>query len=98
MIIDILKGSSNIKIKNLGLDKISTYGIMKEANRNTIKDIIFYLNAKELIKSMGDEYPVIGITPKSREVLFNSKSVIIKRKLETKLDNKQIMNNKRNIV
>lgn len=98
MIIDILKGSSNIKIKNLGLDKISTYGIMKEVNRNTIKDIIFYLNAKELIKSIGDEYPVIGITPKSKEVLFNSKSVIIKRKLETKLDNKQSINNKKEIL
>lgn len=76
---DVLKGSSGKRIKALKFDKLSTYGIMKEFDRDTLKDIISYLISDGFITISGDKYPVLGISPAGNAVLRGKHKVEIKK-------------------
>ena len=52
IITDILKGSNSSKIRSFGFTKLSTFGIMKEYSKNTIKDLISFLIAENYIKTI----------------------------------------------
>lgn len=82
LVTDVLKGSKSSKIKNLGFDKLSTYGIMSDYSKDTIKDLIYFLITEGYIKTVGDKYPTLALDPSAYAVLFNDKQVSIKRKIE----------------
>ena len=82
MVTDVLKGSKSAKIKSLGFDALSTYGIMSEYSKDTIRDIISFLVAEGYLKSVGDKYPVLALTKDASDVLFLDKKVTIKKKIE----------------
>ena len=82
MVTDVLKGSKSAKIKSLGFDSLSTYGIMSEYSKDTIRDIISFLVAEGYLKSVGDKYPVLVLTKDANDVLFSDKKVTIKKKIE----------------
>ncbi|QNO15073.1 DNA helicase RecQ [Alkalicella caledoniensis] len=78
-ITQILKGSRNKRIIELGLDKISTYNIMSEYNANVIKEIIMTLSAKGYIHITTDKFPVLKLTTNSRKVLQGEEKVYHKK-------------------
>ena len=82
LVSDVLKGAKTIKIRDFGFDKLSTYGIMTEYSKDTIKDLIYYLITEGYVRTVGDKFPVLTLTPSSYNVLFNNKQVFIKRKIE----------------
>ena len=82
LVTDVLKGSKSTKIKSFGFDKLSTYGIMSEYTKDTIKDLIYFLITEGYIKSVGDKYPVLVLDKSADDILFNDKQVFIKRKIE----------------
>ena len=82
LVTDVLKGSKTERIRNLGFDRLSTYGIMKEYSKDTIKDLIDYLITERYIKSIGDKYPVLSLDKSANDVLFHEKRVFIKKKIE----------------
>ena len=43
LVTDVLKGSRSSKVMNMGFDKLSNYGILKEYSKDTIKELISYL-------------------------------------------------------
>ena len=51
LVIDVLKGSKNAKIKQFGFEDITTYGLMKEYPKTTLKQIISYLIAEEYLST-----------------------------------------------
>ncbi|GHV93760.1 hypothetical protein AGMMS50293_00800 [Spirochaetia bacterium] len=61
MIIDILRGSKNEKIKRFGLDTLSTWGIMADNDIHRIRTILDYLIDKGCLGQEGDEYPVVTL-------------------------------------
>ena len=61
MIIDILKGSKSEKIMSLGLNTLSTWGIMAETRTNRIRVILDYLIDQGCLISSGEEYPVVDL-------------------------------------
>ena len=79
---DVLKGVKSSKLKKLGLDKISTYGIMKDYTKDTIKDLIYFLTTEGYIKSVGNKYPTLRIDKSANDILFKNKQVVIKRNIE----------------
>lgn len=81
LVTDVLKGANTAKIKQLGLNKLSTYGIMKEQSKEYIREIISFLISDGYIISIGDKYPTLKLSNKATEVLFNNEKVIIKRKM-----------------
>jgi len=61
MIIDILRGSKNEKIRNQSLDTLSTWGIMADTGIRRIRGILDFLVDEGYLVSTGDEYPVIAL-------------------------------------
>ena len=82
LVTDVLKGSKSAKIRQMRFDILSTYGIMSEYSKDTIKDLISFLTSEGYIKSVGNKYPVLMLEPSSNDILFGDKSVLIKRKIE----------------
>lgn len=82
LVTDVLKGSKSSKIKSMGFDKLSTYGIMSEYSKDTIKDIIYFLITEGYIKCVGDKYPILILNDSANDILFKNKQVFIKRKIE----------------
>lgn len=85
LVADVLKGSKSAKVKDFGFDSLSTYGIMSEYSRDTIRDLISFLVAEGYIKSIGDKYPILTLNSKANEVLFSDSKVTINKKIERSL-------------
>lgn len=82
LVTDVLKGSNSFKIKSMKFDTLSTYGIMREYSKNTIKDLIYFLITESYVELVGNQYPILKLTPNASNVLFNDEKVTIKRKIE----------------
>ena len=57
LVTDVLKGSKTAKIKSFGFDNLSTYGIMSDYSKETIKELISFLVSENYINCVGDKYP-----------------------------------------
>ena len=82
LVTDVLKGSKTAKIKSMKFDDLSTYGIMSDYSKDTIKELISFLVSENYINCVGDKYPILVLTPACSDVLFKDKKVFIKRKIE----------------
>lgn len=79
VVIDVLKGSNNQRIKSLNFHKLSTYGIMKEYDKDVLKEIISYLVSDGYLNVSGDKYPVLKISQEGHLALKGQKQVTIKK-------------------
>ncbi len=79
VITDVLKGSNTEKLKTMGFDKLSTFGLMKEYSKETIKEIIAYLIAENFIDIRGDKYPILVLNAKAYSLLKGESKLSIKR-------------------
>ncbi len=84
IIIQTLRGSRNRKILDYGMDKISTYGIMKEYTEDTLREIIMTLVSRDYIYITADKFPVLKLCAKSGEILRNEVKVFHKKHLMEK--------------
>lgn len=76
-VVDCLMGSKNKNAREKELNKISTYGIMKDKSKSYIKDLIGTLTADGYIKVSGTTYPILKLTEKSKDVLFGEVKVLV---------------------
>ncbi|WP_300257737.1 DNA helicase RecQ [Clostridium sp.] len=79
VIIDVLRASKNKKIIELGLDQLSTYGIMKDYSKEGLKDFINTLISHRYIDYIG-EYPVVRLNQSSIDILKGNEKVMFKEK------------------
>lgn len=86
LVTDVLKGSKSEKIRKFGFDRLSTYGLMKDYKKDTIKDLIYFLVTEGYIRTIGDKFPMLVLDYPANEVLFRGKQVFIKRKIEKATD------------
>lgn len=94
-IIDCLRGSQNKNAREKNLSDVSTFGIMKENDEKYIKDLIGTLIADGYIRVSGGQYPILKLTEKSKEVLFDNEKVFV---IENKTDPvKEMEKSRRNI-
>ncbi|WP_432403249.1 DNA helicase RecQ [Wukongibacter sp. M2B1] len=78
VIAQVLRGSKNKRIRELGFDNLSTYGIMKEYTEKEIKDLINILAAEGYIGLTDDQYPVVKLRQKAIPVLKGKEEVFQK--------------------
>jgi ATP-dependent DNA helicase RecQ len=76
---DVLHGSNTAKIREMGFDKLTTYGIMQDYSKATIKELISFMVAEEYIELYGDQYPVLHLNRNATDVLKGNKRIYIKR-------------------
>jgi ATP-dependent DNA helicase RecQ len=65
----VLTGSQDQRILASGHDQLSTYGLLKEFPKKTVREWIEQLCGQEFLAKDGGEYPVLKVTPAGREAL-----------------------------
>lgn len=76
----LLRGSSAQRIRQLGLDKIPTYGALKNLKPAQIHMYIDFLKEEGYLKLTGDQYPVLRLTNAAGEVLFRGRPVTFRER------------------
>ncbi len=72
---DVLRGSDNERIRRLGHDRLSTYGLLKDRPRNEVNHLIFQLLDQGLLDRSTGEYPTLKLNDASWEVLRGQRTV-----------------------
>lgn len=75
MVAEVLKGSKNKKVLQLGFDKLPTYGLMAERPLQDIKTLIQRLAATDYLYLTDSEYPVVKLAGPAIAVLKNKSQV-----------------------
>ena len=80
MIVDVLRGSRNKKVLDLGFNNLSTYGIMKNYTSDELKLFINTLISHgyiDIVESMSTKtsFPVVRINDISKEIIKGNKKV-----------------------
>jgi ATP-dependent DNA helicase RecQ len=65
----VLSGSRVKQIEALGLDKLSTYGLLSDFSQDTLSDWIDRLVQSGALEIHGEDYPTINLTPFGWEVM-----------------------------
>lgn len=79
LVTDVLKGANTQKIRDMRFHLLSTYGIMKDYSKDTIKEIMAFLTAEGYLMMAGSQFPILRLTHKSYEVLKNQERITIRR-------------------
>lgn len=82
LVTDVLKGSHSSKVINMGFDRLSTYGLLKDYSKDTIKELISFLVSEGYINSVGEQYPILVLNKNANDILFGNKTVQIRRKFK----------------
>jgi ATP-dependent DNA helicase RecQ len=77
MVINILRGSKDRKILNARLDTLSTWGIMADSTAHRVRLIIDHLLDKGYLRLQGDEYPVLSLSPRFREIIAGQTPLVL---------------------
>lgn len=96
MVIDVLRGSKNKRLLEFNLDKVSTYGIMKEHSVNALREIIMTLVSKGYINITTDKFPVLKLSQTSRNILKGNEKVFHKKHLVEIKDSRKTTSMKKN--
>ena len=88
LLADILRGTENEKIERLGLDTISTYGIMSDTTKKRILEIIDLLIMDGALQVNAEAFYTIETTPEAAHILKGERSLTLtvpeKKKKEKK--------------
>lgn len=74
----VLKGSSNKRIKEMRFDQLTTYGLMKNRREKDIADMINYLLAGGYLALTDGKYPVVKLTANAIPVLKGTEKISMK--------------------
>ena len=74
---DVLLGSGKQRIKELGHDKLSVYGIANDYDRSGLRDIANGLVEQGLLAREDGQYPTISVTNAGREWLRSRESLTL---------------------
>jgi ATP-dependent DNA helicase RecQ len=71
----VLTGSKNKKVTELGFHTLSTYGILKDKNAKDVSDFIEFLISQELLAIEQGTFPTIYVSPHGKDVLLGKQHV-----------------------
>ena len=86
LIMQMLHGSREQRVLQLGLDNLPTYGILREIDRAQIRVWIEYLLQEGFLTFVGDEYPVLRLTAQAGDVLFRGERVTMSARKPSKAE------------
>lgn len=78
VLIDVLRGFKGPKIIQYNLDRLSTYGIMKDYNNKFIRDLIKTLIDLGYVSLRAGTYSMLKLNPRSVRILKSQEKVICK--------------------
>jgi ATP-dependent DNA helicase RecQ len=75
MVINILRGGKDEKIRASHCNTLSTYGIMADTEPRRIRLVMDHLIEEQYLGLEGDEYPVLALRPRYREAFAEGNAV-----------------------
>ncbi|MBQ3192103.1 MAG: DNA helicase RecQ [Oscillospiraceae bacterium] len=81
MIGSVLRGSRIKRLLELGLDELSTYGLLKEKSRTEVHTMIEHLEAEGYLCTDPD-YQTLSATSAASQILYRGKKVMMKVEVE----------------
>ena len=87
-VINVLLGSKAARIRELGHDKLSVYGIVNDYDRNELRDIASGLVERGFLARAGGEYPTISVTDAGREWLRSRANLTLELRVEEIIEHK----------
>ncbi len=79
---DVLLGSGKQRIKELGHDKLTVFGIVNDYDRNRLRDIANGLVERGLLAREYGQYPTISVTAAGREWLHNREMLTLDMRVD----------------
>ena len=76
----VLRGANTRRVRELGHDKLSVYGIVDDFSDDDLKEITELLIDKGLLFQKGREYPTLGMTEGGRSFLKNREQLTLTRR------------------
>jgi len=92
VLIDILRGIRGPKIIQNKLDKMTTFGLMKEYSSSFIRGLIKEMLTGNFVSLKEGTYSMLKLTQKSMDVLLNGKKVVLLVKEEETAIDKELFN------
>jgi len=80
LVAKVLKGSGEKRIRELGLDRLSTYGLFRDWAEKDIADWLYWLVSEGYLKVSEGQYPTVGLAPRALPVLEGREPVFRKRR------------------
>jgi ATP-dependent DNA helicase RecQ len=78
-VISVLRGEKLQKIAERNHDELSTFGLLRDSDKNELRDWISQLIGQRALRQEGDQYPVLRLTPLSWKVMKGEQSVRLLR-------------------
>ncbi len=78
LVASVLAGSRQKRVTQLGLDRLSTYGIMSAWKHAHLVEFINRLIAEGYLSSSGGQYPVVRLTSRTRPILRGEEKLWLK--------------------
>lgn len=72
----VLKGSRDKRLLEFGLDRLSTYGLMRHLPEKEIADWLYWLVAEGYLRLSEGQYPVVSLTANALPVLEGRESIM----------------------
>ena len=76
-VVDVLSGANSDRIRNLGHDKLSTYGLLKDIPRRTVTNVIYQLIDAQLLERTPGDRPTLKLNAQSWEVMRGKRTVTL---------------------
>ncbi len=74
-VVDVLRGADTQRVRSLGHDDLSTWGLMRDRGRRELMNLTFQLLDQGLLRRSEGEYPVLRLSDTSIEVLRGERAV-----------------------
>ncbi|EGP5229628.1 DNA helicase RecQ [Enterococcus faecium] len=75
MLMKVLAGSKEQKLRSLGFERLSTYGLMKNQSQKETMQLIEYLISNGYLLTVNGEYPILKVTERGIQVLKGQEAV-----------------------
>lgn len=83
MVTDVLLGKKTKRIRELGFDTLTTFGIIKDRSEDDLRELVNVLTAGGYIKKTNNQYQCLTLGEKSGQIIHGDDKVYIKvRKTE----------------
>lgn len=83
VILDTVHGANTVKIRNYRMNENPHYGSLSEIPVYKLRQVMNHLLLKEYLAVTNDEYAIVKLTEKSKEVLSEEMSVVMKMAKES---------------
>jgi ATP-dependent DNA helicase RecQ len=80
VVLQVLRGELSPSIRGLGLEELSTFGLLKELSDTQLTLLIEHLISRGMLRRIGSEAPILTLTEKAKPLLYGKQRFTLRHK------------------